>query len=374
LNTQPVRVMYDEQIFLLQEYGGISKYFTELIKNFESNPDLGISPSISSNWVRNQYLIKESKFTNLKRVTSRSLGVFLLFVQMVMHRRTKQNVDLVHHTFYIPGCFGRFRGLPKAVTLFDMIPERTPSGRMLWNPHFAKKLNLSRADLVFSISESSTRDMLDEYAMDRTVVTTYLGVGPEFSPGLPLLNWQTPNYFLFVGNRDGYKDFNLAIRAFATVSREHPDVNLQLVGGGKLTRAEKQLISELGVLGSVIHRSVSSEELPNVYSNALALVYPTRYEGFGLPLVEAMASGVPIVASDTPINKEIAMNCASYFPVGEGDALCKLMNQSVSNPEVFQDKINVGKKRAHDFTWRNCAEKTAAEYRRLVDKQREIAP
>lgn len=374
MNTQPVRVMYDEQIFLLQEYGGISKYFTELIKNFESNPDLGISPSISSNWVRNQYLIKESKFTNLKRVTSRSLGIFLLFVQMVMHRRTKQNVDLVHHTFYIPGCFGRFRGLPKAVTLFDMIPERTPSGRMLWNPHFAKKLNLSRADLVFSISESSTRDMLDEYAMDRTVVTTYLGVGPEFSPGLPLLNWQTPNYFLFVGNRDGYKDFNLAIRAFATVSREHPDVNLQLVGGGKLTRAEKQLISELGVLGSVIHRSVSSEELPNVYSNALALVYPTRYEGFGLPLVEAMASGVPIVASDTPINNEIAMNCASYFPVGEGDALCKLMNQSVSNPEVFQDKINEGKKRAHDFTWRNCAEKTAAEYRRLVDKQREIAP
>ena len=103
-------------------------------------------------------------------------------------------------------------------------------------------------------------------------------------------------------------------------------------------------------------------------------MYPTRYEGFGLPLVEAMASGVPIVASDTPINNEIAMNCASYFPVGDGDALCKLMNQSVSNPEVFQDKINEGKKRAHEFTWRNCAEKTAAEYRRLVEKQKEIVP
>lgn len=374
MNTSPIRVMYDEQIFLLQEYGGISKYFTELIKNFESNPDLGISPSLSSNWVRNRYLINESKFTNLKRITSRSFAILLLFVQMLLHRRTKLNVDLVHHTFYIPGYFGRFRGLPKAVTLHDMIPERTSSGGKLWNPHFAKKLNLSRADLVFSVSESSTRDMLDEYTMDRAVVTTYLGVGPEYSPGLPLLDWQSRNYFLFVGNRDGYKDFNLAIRAFATISREHPDVNLQLVGGGKLTRAEKQLISELGVLGSVIHRSVPSEELPNVYSNALALVYPTRYEGFGLPLVEAMASGVPIVASDTPINNEIAMNCASYFPVGDGDSLCNLMNQSVSNPEVFQDKINEGKKRAHNFTWRNCAEKTAAEYRRLVDKQREIAP
>jgi glycosyltransferase involved in cell wall biosynthesis len=371
LSIKPIRVMYDEQIFLLQEYGGISRYFTELIKAFEANPDLGVQPVLASDFVLNKYLLTETKSLTVNYIRSKIFAAFLLFLRMALKRKTKEPADIVHHTFYLPGFFGRFRGTLKAVTLFDMIPENTDSQGRFWNPHFAKKGNLANADLVFSISESSTKDMRKEYGFELRVVTTYLGVGSEYSPNLSRLDWQSEKYFLFVGNRAGYKDFDLAIRAFATVTKDYPEVCLQLVGGGKVKSSEKKLAAELGVGGLISHRSVKPDELPNVYANALALVYPSRYEGFGLPLAEAMASGVPIIAADTPINNEIASRSASFFPIGSQSALANLMFQVIINPESFRDKIEEGKKRALDFTWHSCAEQTAAEYRKLVNERKE---
>ena len=371
MSAEPIRVLYDEQIFSLQEYGGISRYFTELIKHFEANPELGVRPLLASSRVINKYLQNETKSLGVKGIQSKFLSVIRLFLGMALKRKTRNKVDIVHHTFYLPGFFGRFSGALKAVTLFDMIPENTDSGGRFWNPHFAKKTNLSKADLVFSISESSTQDMRKEYGFDRTVVTTYLGVGSEYTPDLGRLDWQPKEYFLFVGNRSGYKDFDLAIHAFARIAKNNTGISLQLVGGGKLTGSEKKLISQLGVTRAISHKSVNPDQLPNVFANAIALIYPTRYEGFGLPLVEAMASGVTIFASDTPINNEIASRAASYFPVGSESALANLMSQVIVNPEPFRDKIEEGKKRALDFTWHRCAEQTAAEYRKLVNERKE---
>lgn len=365
-----IRVMYDEQIFLLQEYGGISRYFTELIKAFEANPALGVLPVLSSKVVRNKYLLEETKSLSLTPVNSESRAFWHLLTQMVVNRRARKDIDLVHQTFYLPGFFSRFGRLPKALTLFDMIPEKTNSNRKLWNPHFMKRFVLPKADVLFSISESSTKDMLSEYGIKKEVITTYLGVGAEYQPDLPALAWLPEKYFLFVGNRDGYKDCELTIRSFARISSQIPGVTLLLVGGGPLKTSEKELIDGLGITGSVAQRSVSALELPNVYSNAVGLIYPSRYEGFGLPLVEAMASAIPVLSSETPINTEIAGDCATYFPVGDEVRLGELMHRLVCNQASFQDKIRSGESRAKDFTWENCAELTAIEYRRVVDKQK----
>jgi len=366
----PIRVMYDEQIFLLQEYGGISRYFTELIKTFHAHPELGVEPVVSSHAVRNQYLLKETNFYPLLQVNSQFDALCHLVKQMLFNRKSPKSVDLVHQTFYLPGFFSRFRGLPKAVTLFDMIPENTESNRKLWNPHFAKRYVLPKADLVFSISESSTKDMLSEYRVNMEVTTTYLGVGSEYAPNLEKLEWLPEEFFLFIGNREGYKDCELAIRSFAKARNQTPGTVLLLVGGGSLTAGEKGLIAELGMEDSVIQRSVSADELPNVYSNARGLIYPSRYEGFGLPLVEAMASRIAVLASDTPINVEIAGESATYFPVGDENSLSELMVQLISNPQAFQDKINLGESRSREFTWKKCAEITATEYRRIIERQK----
>jgi glycosyltransferase involved in cell wall biosynthesis len=289
---------------------------------------------------------------------------------MLFNRQPPNSVDLVHQTFYLPGFFSRFGGLPKAITLFDMIPENTESNKKLWNPHFAKKCVLPKADLVFSISESSTKDMLSEYQINIDVTTTYLGVGSEYAPNLEKLEWLPEQFFLFIGNREGYKDCEVAIRAFAKAKKHTPGTVLLLVGGGNLTAGEMGLIAELGIEDFIIQRSVSAEDLPNVYSNARGLIYPSRYEGFGLPLVEAMASRIAVLSSDTPINAEIAGESATYFPVGDENSLSELMIQLISKPQAFQDKINLGQSRSREFTWRKCAEITAAEYRRIIERQK----
>lgn len=366
-----IRVLYDEQIFLLQEYGGISRYFTELIKVFESNPDLGIQPLVASKTVLNRYLLEETKSLPIKRLKNSKAAIFYLAFQVLFNRQTFRAFDLVHYTFYLPGFFNRFGGRPKVVTLFDMIPEKTQKKVSLWNDHFAKRHILPKADLILSISQSSTEDMLREYRINRDVPTTYLGVGPEFQKGLQRLSWLPENYFLFVGNRGGYKDCKIALLAFSKISHLLPEVQFQLVGGGELQPEEVEYIQELGLTGKVQQQSVDSSELPNVYSGALGLIYPSRYEGFGLPLVEGMASGTPVIASDTPINKEIAGDAVSYFPIGDDQTLGDLLVQLATKPNIFDDKINKGLDRAQIFTWYKCAERTAAEYRRIMDKKKE---
>jgi glycosyltransferase involved in cell wall biosynthesis len=83
-----------------------------------------------------------------------------------------------------------------------------------------------------------------------------------------------------------------------------------------------------------------------------------------------MASRVAVLASDTPINAEIAGESATYFPVGDENSLSELMVQLISNPQVFQDKINLGESRSREFTWKKCAEITATEYRRIIERQK----
>jgi glycosyltransferase involved in cell wall biosynthesis len=364
--------MFDEQIFLLQEYGGISRYFTELIKAFRSNPSLGIDPILSSYALRNNYILNEIDPLALKPVTSSFGAIWHLVLQALFNRRTTNSADLVHLTFYLPSFFERFRQLPKVVTIHDMIPEKMKSPFQLWNPHFVKKSHAVRANLLISVSDSTTSDLKEVYGLTNQIVRTYLGVGPEYRTGLPRREWQPSRYLLFVGNRSGYKDFTVALEAFAKVSHKHPDLFFLLVGGGKINKSESKKISSLNLSSRIIQKNVVSDDLPSVYSNALALVYTTRYEGFGLPLVEAMASGTPVIASRTPINEEIIGECANFFTAGDSSSLSELIDSLNSGYATFQGKIEAGLEKSKEFTWEKCAAETAVAYRKLFETQKEV--
>jgi len=303
-------------------------------------------------------------------VNSFTYSLLILLIHSFTNRFRSTDADIVHTTFYLPGYLNRFPKNIKVTTLYDMIPENTKREKRFWNPHFSKRRYLSKSDLVLSISDSTTRDMLSEYELDIVVPTTYPGVGCEFTANLPKLEFLPAEYFLFVGNRGGYKSFNLALEAFASMAKEFPNLDFLLVGGGKLSRSETKLVKSLHISPRVHQRHVTSSELPNVYSNATALIYPSTYEGFGLPLVEAMASGTCIIASDTEVNKEIGGACANYFPIGDKNALMSEMRNVMLNQEAYQSKILKGLERSLEFTWLKCAEKTAEEYKKLLRLER----
>jgi glycosyltransferase involved in cell wall biosynthesis len=361
-----IRVLFDHQIFLLQRFGGISRYFTELIKEFIEHPELGVLPVVESKRTLNNHLSEELAFKGFIREQSATRSLLRILRGAVFSRNRKIEADLSHLTFYLPGYFSRYRALPKVVTLFDMIPERFPAKGRLWNPHFSKRHFLAKADALVSISETSTRDMSQEFGIERPIQTTYLGVSAYFSPNLPKLESTSNSYLLYVGSRDGYKDAGTAIAAFAKISEFYPDIQLAFVGGGSFTTKEKQLFRTLGVSNQVTQLTVTDVDLPRVYSNAIALVYPTVYEGFGLPLVEAMASGIPILASDTQINREIAEESANFFPTGDSSALAKSIQVVLTNPSSQLSKIQAGLLRSKDFSWLECARQTAEVYRAVM--------
>ena len=365
-----IRVLYDDQIFQLQKNGGISRYFSELIKEFNRRPELGIEPVLTSTRTLNNHLLNDSGLTSLKR-NSVLAGLLRLIVQSISRTSSSQpTVDLVHHTFYLPGFFSRWSGIPKVSTLHDMIPERYQAQNRLWNPHFSKQLYLENSDLVLSVSNSSAQEMSTLFRLDRLVPVTYLGVGSQFQPGLPRPSGVSENYFLYVGNRRGYKDFETGLRAFASIASAFPEVSLQLVGGGKFTKSEKKLILRLELAGRVSQADAPSDMLPNYYANALALIYTTHYEGFGLPLVEAMASGTPILGASTPINEEVCGKAGSFFEPGAHSQLAALMSEVLQVPANFTPKVKLGLERSKTYSWRRCAEETASAYKSLMAQRK----
>jgi glycosyltransferase involved in cell wall biosynthesis len=219
---------------------------------------------------------------------------------------------------------------------------------------------------VVSISETSTKDLRREFGIERQIPTTYLGVSEEFAPNLEVHEGAPKTYLLYVGARFGYKDARTTFSAFAEISKSFPDLHLLLIGGGALSPKEKKRIRQLGITPQVKQLTVSDSELPRIYSNAIALIYPSTYEGFGLPLVEAMASGVPILASDTEINREIAQDVANYFPTGNFSALAAGIQAILADPIGQRTKIEAGILRSKDFSWLQCARQTAEVYKAVM--------
>ncbi len=365
-----IRVLFDSQIFQLQKHGGISRYFSELIREFIEHPELGIEPVLEQKSFLNQHLVNASGVKNLREINSRLVAIANLAVSLCFGGRSINNVDLVHTTFYLPFFLLARSKKPFVVTLHDMIPELFPSKRRFWNPHFAKKTYLTRADLVLAVSNSSASDMNLQVDRSLNAIITHLGVGPEFQSKLMPLEWLCFPYFIYIGNRSGYKDADVAFEAFALVAKSNPELRLLLVGGGLLSTGELNTLQRLGIASRVEQRNLSNSDLPNAYSNALGLLYPTRYEGFGLPIVEAMASEIPVLCSNTDINREIAGEAGNFFEVGNSKALADLMASVLITPEGFKDRLSLGKSRSKEFTWRRCAEITANSYRKLLESQR----
>lgn len=368
--TSKIRVIFDEQIFLLQKHGGISRYFTELIATFRENPELGVQPVLPFQAARSEHLISKNSEAKMNRVSSLIGALFLLIRAALENRGKGFPADIVHLTFYTPGFFSRFKGIPRVASLFDMTPEMTARRFGFWNPHLQKRKFMRRSDAIISISNSSTEDMSSIYGERDFVPTAYLGVSSNFRPKMEKPSHQQGPYILFVGARSGYKNWLLSALAFAEISNEHTSLQFMLVGGGPLTKSEQRFLNRAGILDRVIQRSVPDPELPNYYAHAEALIYPSKFEGFGLPLVEAMASGIPILASDTRINREICDECAWYFPDEQVKLLATLMREALQGQLPNQrDKVSMGLQRAKKYTWYSCAENTANVYRSLVRNQ-----
>jgi glycosyltransferase involved in cell wall biosynthesis len=249
------------------------------------------------------------------------------------------------------------------VTVYDMIPEMLPRTRRRLDLLTIKKQYVMRADHIICISESTRNDLLRTYGdIHCPVSVVHLGVEERFAPDHSRPEGIPEKYILFVGNRGSYKDATSLMRAFGLIHGDFPALHLLFVGGGEFNADEEKLLRELGIRSLTQQVSLSDSDMPGVYGNAILNVFPSRFEGFGLPALEAMACGAPTLLAHSTSLPEVGGDAAAYFPPGDLSALADQMSKILSSSEVQERMRNAGLERARLFTWQKTALETASVY------------
>jgi glycosyltransferase involved in cell wall biosynthesis len=357
-----IRVRFDDQIVMHQRRGGVSRYFVELVREFRDDRRLGVRVEVNWRRSRNAHAIAAG-FGRPTSTTTRVVNALSRRLRAVRPSRP----DVYHPTYYYPARLPTEPGPPMVVTVVDMIPELMPELFLKGNPHLAKHDYVRRASAIVCISESTRRDLLRIYGPIHALIEVIpLGVSPGFRPGQTHDRPLPDDYILYLGSRAPYKDFGVAAEALAAIRSARPGVSLVVVGGGQFTKAEQANLERLSIEGQVHRVDATDAELPALFGAAKAFVFPSRYEGFGLPTLEAMACGTPAVLANSSSHPEAGGDAALYFEPGDASALAAQVLRLLGDADLRAALVTKGLERAAGFTWRRTAARTREVYAKVV--------
>jgi glycosyltransferase involved in cell wall biosynthesis len=372
-----MRVIFDSQIFCAQNVGGISRYFSSLAA--EMSALAGVQPSIIAPLHINAYLDHlPPGLVHGRRLRSRSRSSPSLRVASILGCALALYMarpDIVHRTYYypVPRAPRRSRSV---ITVYDMVHEKFPRDFPPNDPIRAWKSNAVRsADHVICISEQTRRDLLSLHDIpEQRVSVIYLSHDSvakasdgELAPCFRTrtLGSNTP-YLLYVGSRTPYKNFRGLLTAYAESGYLRDNFRLLCFGGGAFTRDEQTLISRTGVSRLVTQIAGTDTVLAACYRHAALFVYPSLYEGFGLPPLEAMSLGCPVACSNTSSIPEVVGDAAATFDPGDPEAIRVCLERVLGSHQLLTELINRGVARCRLFSWQRCARETVDVYRRTL--------
>ena len=335
--------------------------FTELIREFLDNPELGVSPVVGPFVHRNDYLDELGlRGVRMVRTGPWERHRLLAEINRVVGARSRGGADLVHRTYYSP--LGRSdQGAPVVTTVLDMIPEQFPD-QVRQGAHEHKLELVAASDLVVCISESVRNDLLSVVGSVRPpVVVCPLGTRFRDDSTAPP---RDAGSLAYVGARGGYKQFDVLLRALAATPL--PPVTVVCAGGGPFTMSERELIACLPPHIAVVQQTASDAELQRLYGTATALVSCSAAEGFGLPVLEAMAHGCPVIVSDIAVYREVAGDAGSYFTVGDEYQLSQKLQEVLAGGADTAQRGQTGIERANNYSWSNSAALLAEAYRSIM--------
>lgn len=368
-----MKVAYDNQIFFFEKYGGISRYFTSLIIELVKTEN---EYKIFSNVYLNEYLseLNEKNVSGLKfnKFPNKSTR-FLKFISSIVNEIQIKNwkPDILHETFY---SYSRTysKKIPIVVTIHDMIHELYPelfdkSDKTSIN----KRRSVDRANKIICVSETTKNDLIRLFEVPESKVSVVHHGFTQFKiysdSDSVYLDLPTEPYLLYIGKRGGYKNFCNYVKSVSISKILKKDFKLVFFGGGSFTKNEINIFFELGFLNSDFYYFEGDDLLlQNLLRKASAFIYPSLYEGFGLPLLEAMHLGCPIIASRSGSIPEIAKNAAKYFdPLSIEDMAFSIENVVYSNEfgNILKDNGHIQLK---EYNWEKASILTNLVYKQLL--------
>lgn len=365
-----VNVAYDHQVFSWQEYGGISRYFYELAARVDTAS--GFSASIIAPLHINRYLGGRAAAVRGVKVpvlpnTLRLRGAINRYASAALVRLAKP--DLLHETYYEHNNYA-YKGCPVVITIHDMIHEKFADQFASHDrASEAKRDAVRRADRVICVSENTRRDLIELFDADPSKIDTiHLGFALRRNAGELLAPISRRPYLLYVGQRGGHKNFLTLVDAYVSDARIRSNFDLVAFGGTPFTAAEvAEIRRKAGPDAERIrHLSGDDTRLSHAYINATALVYPSLYEGFGIPPLEAMSMGCPVLCSDTSSIPEVVGDAGLYFDPRSPESIRQAICTVVDSDELCSTMAERGRSRVKLFSYERCAGQTMDVYRTLM--------
>ena len=382
---------------LMQKFGGISRYFYEIFKRVSATEEAVMAPRFNQNEYFKAVLADRHDLCPGKKFPGKyHLRNFL--EEMALRKQLRSGgctpgkpdfmekdlaqtdicqsgkrgftsrqagshpFDIIHHTGEFPLVFLHRRKVPVVVTIHDMIPEEYHDRRRVWQ----RRMCVRKADHIICVSEYTRQSMLEWYPEVDPQKTSVIYHGYSF-PGFPKERIIADDYLLFVGNRGGYKNFNLMLEAVAEILKER---SLKLVcAGNPFTAAEKQLIEGLDLRQNVIEFGFADdEELSSLYQYASLFIFPSKLEGFGIPILEAMSHDCPICLSNASCFPEIAQDAADYFDPDSPESVAASVRKVLDDAEYRKSLVEKGRARVKEFSWDKAAAETLEVYKKVLEK------
>lgn len=377
-----MKVLYDHQIFSLQRYGGISRCFVELYKHMPESCKATIALRETENvygrelkgvndvgydydhFICNHHFLGKGHlhlwFDKLRRVKyypdfNKNYSLYLL---------QKGNFDVFHPTYFDDYFLPYLNGKPFVLTIHDMIPELYPQYFARDDFQIVMKRKLAHlASAIIAVSENTKKDIIRILNIpEEKIHVVYHGSSLSLKETNKIYSFP---YILFAGQRWGYKNFKPFVKAIAPVLQKHMDIHV-VCTGHSFNQEEWDLINGLD-LGERFHSSMIKTdcELYSLYHYAQCFVYPSEYEGFGIPILEAYQADCPVLLNNASCFPEIAGDAALYFDMNSNDSnlaeqLERLLAMTSEEKDILLSKQ---KERLSRYSWENSAKKLAEVYK-----------
>jgi len=382
-----MKILYDHQIFTAQKYGGISRYFSQIISNLPKE----IEAEISIKYSNNEYiktLVKDFQIEELKFPIERFLpgvefsGKSWVFnfinrlnplkkidpsdfnKNLSIELLKKQDFDIFHPTYYDDYFLDFIGKKPFVLTIHDMIHELYPE--MLKDTDtILKKANLaSKASHIIAVSERTKMDIIDILNIREEKISVVYH-GSSIQKRISNTLYLPSNYLLYVGDRLNYKNFTFFAYAIKSLLDERRDLNV-ICTGSSFNKEEQKLLNGLKLTDRFIHLFINEDQFYEVFHKARAMVFPSYYEGFGIPIIEAFDSECPVILSNSSCFPEIAKQGAIYFEPKSKKQLISAITKVLDEKNFRNVLIREGSKRLDFFSWSKSAQETLNIYKKII--------
>jgi len=361
-----MRILFDNKIFINQINGGPSVYFINLIKKLQ---EINCEAKISSKLHLSNALSKSGIHNAGKKIPFNSNLIKYNSLRKFLHKINNKSCNheikifkpnIFHTTYYEKYNYFNESKLEKIVTIFDLINEKFSKTFYKEKKISHKKEILNFADKIICISNSTKKDLLNFYNIDEKKISViYLGY-PKKKTNLKKI-FDFP-YILYVGTRWKYKNFENLLKAISLSNSLKNNFKLVAFGGGKFNSYEENLIKKYN-LKNIFQIDGDDAKLHSCYKHASLFVYPTKYEGFGLPILESFLYGCPVACSYNSSLPEVAGEGAIYFNPDDPNDICNKIEKILISSEMREEFKNKSILQLKKFSWSKCAKETFEFYK-----------